>query len=82
VYPGQLGARFDAQLVDEPVAPVPVHGQRLGRATQPVQRQHQLGAQPLPGGVPLDQRGQLADQLGVPAQGQIGGHPVLDRADP
>ena len=51
---------------------------RFGLAPGPVQRQHQLAAQPLAQGMRLDQRLELADERSVAAERQVGFDPLLD----
>ncbi len=73
----QFAAGLHAQLVDQHAAGALVGGERLGLPPAAVQRQHELGVEPLPPRVVQRQLGQLTDQLGVPALGQAGVHPPL-----
>ena len=57
----------------------PVDLQRLGLARRAVEREHQLAAQPLAQRVLGDQRLQLADQVRVPAGGEVGVDALLER---
>ncbi len=67
----QLGARFDAELLDQLHPPDPVRVERLRPAPAPVPGQHQLGAQPLAQRVGVDEDGEVVDEFPVPAQGQL-----------
>ena len=69
VQPAQLRTRLAGRLL--------VDGERVGRPAGPGQGEHQLGAQPFPGGMFGHQRAQLADQVGVPPGGQLGVDAVL-----
>ena len=73
---------LDAELVGEQPAELAVDLQRVRLAARAVQRQHQPGAQPLPQRVGSGQLLQLADQLAVPAEGQVGVDPVLQGGQP
>ncbi len=75
----QRRARLDPQLVDEHASGGLVGGQRLGLASRPVEREHQLAAQALAEGVLGRQRVELRDQRGVPAEREVGVDPHLDR---
>ena len=75
----QRRARLDSQLVDERAPGGLVGGQRLGLAPRPVEREHQLAAQPLAKGVLGRQRVELCDERGVPAESEVGVDPHLDR---
>ena len=77
----QLGARLDPELVERGPR-VAVRLQRLRLPARAVQREHQLAAQPLAMRMLRDQRLQLADELGVPAQRQVGLDPLLERRQP
>ena len=75
----QLAARFDAQAADERVARVPVGGERLGLAAGAVQREHVLAPEALPERLGGDEGLELADQLRVAAEGEVGLDPLLER---
>ena len=47
--------------------------QRVGLAAGPVEGDHQVGAQPLAKGMLGDEGAHLADEVGVPPAGQLGG---------
>jgi hypothetical protein len=78
----QVGSRLDAQLLDQSRSGPLVGAQRVGLATRPVQSGHQLTPEPLPPGMPADQRLELANQFRIGAAGQVGGYPVLHRREP
>ena len=82
VQPPQLGARLDADLLDERRARVAVGGERLRLAAVAVQREHPLGVQVLAQRMLGDQRVELADHLGVPAGREVGVDGRLRRAQP
>jgi hypothetical protein len=77
----QVVARVAAQLVGEPGAQRLVGVQCVGAAVGPVQGGHVLAGEPLPQRVRRDGRRQLGDQLGVPAQLQLGVEAGLEQAD-
>jgi hypothetical protein len=74
----ELLARLDAQLVDERPARILVRLEGLGLAPRAVEREHQLGAQPLSKRMVADQRFELADHLRVVAERQLGLDALLD----
>ena len=78
----QRPARLQAQLLPQQLARLPVHRQRVSLPAGPIQREHQLPAQPLLQRVGGDQRLDLPDQLTVGSQRQIGLDPVLQRRQP
>ena len=85
----QLRAGLDAQLLDEDATGVGERGQRLRLPPGPVQRQHQLPAEPLPERVRADQLRQLPGRLGRPAELEQdvdvllgGGQPLLAEPGP
>ena len=78
----QLGARLDAELVDERLPRRRVHLERLGLPPGPVEREHQLRARALAKRVRSDERLELADELGVAAEGEVGVDPLLERREP
>ncbi len=61
-------AGLDPQLVDHGPPGLPVNLQRLGGAVAAVQGEHQLAAQSFAQRELLDELGELADQLVMPAQ--------------
>ena len=76
---GELLARLEPELVDERRARVAVRRERLGLAARAVQRQHQLPGEPLAQRVVADGRRELADELGVPAVGELALEAALER---
>jgi hypothetical protein len=82
VQPAQVGARLAADLLDQPVAQLLIHPQRIGLPIVAVQREHQLPGQALAQRVGRDGRGQLRDQVGVQAQAELGVEEVLQQAGP
>ena len=72
-------ARLDPQLFDEGATRVPVDVERLGLTSRPVEREHQLGTQPLAEGMFESERFELRGQLGVLAERELGLDPVLER---
>jgi hypothetical protein len=82
VQRAQLGARLDAQLGGQRPARGLVRVQRLGLPPAPVQRDHQQPAQRLAERVLAAQRGQLADDHGVPPQSEVGLDPRLQDGEP
>jgi hypothetical protein len=77
--PLELGPGLDAQLLDQPLACPGKGRQRVGLPPAAVQRGHELRPQPLPQRVGVGQLPQLAHQLGVPAQREIGLDAALQR---
>jgi hypothetical protein len=73
-------AGFDPELLDEHLARLPVGLERLRLAVAAVESEDLLLAQALAQGVLADKRLQLADELGVPAERELGLDPLLDRA--
>ena len=76
----QLSAGLDAELVDEHLAGRAVDLKRLGLAAATVQAEHQLAAEPLAERVLLDESLQLADELAVAAEREVGLDALLQRA--
>ncbi len=72
----QLAARLDAELLDEPAAGRLVDLQRVGLAAGAVEGEHELAAQALLQRVLGGERFQLADQLGVLAEREVGLDPL------
>ena len=80
--PLQSGPRFQAELADQDLAGRPVGAERFGLPPAAVQGEHQLPVQALAQRVHRDQRLELADDVGVTAQRQVGLDPVFGRAEP
>ncbi|HKH04261.1 MAG TPA: hypothetical protein VKA65_03790 [Acidimicrobiales bacterium] len=74
----QLGPGVDAQLLGEGGPGLAERGEGVGLAAGPVQGQHQLAPQPLAQRLLLDQRRQLAGQLAVAPEGEVGLDAVLE----
>ena len=72
-------ARLDPQLLDQCPAPVLVGLQRVGLPVAAVQGEHQLCPKALAVGVLGDQRLELADHVGVPAERELGLDQLLER---
>ena len=67
VHPAQRGLGIDAQLVDEPVAHLPVGVERVGLPAAAVLGEHQLPGQAFVERMGVQRRGELAEQLRVPS---------------
>jgi hypothetical protein len=78
----QLLTGLDAQLPNEDAAGVGERAQRLGLPPAPVQRQHQLPAEPLSERVLPSHLGQLRGRLGGPAEFEQDVEVLLDRGQP
>ena len=78
----QRRAGLEAELLDHDPAPVAVGVERLRLPSAAVQRQHQEGSGPLAQRVPADERLQLAHDLGMAAEGQIGLDALLQGDQP
>ena len=76
----QAWPRLDPELVDEPCPRGLEGGERLRLAARPVEREHQLAAQPLAQRVLRDERLELGDELGVPTEREVGLDPPLERS--
>ena len=63
--PLQLGARLDAQLVDEPISSLLVDLERLHLAARAIEREHQLPARGLAQRVLAHERLELPDDVAV-----------------
>ena len=72
-------AGLDPELLGEDPAPLVVDGERVGLTAGPVEREHELAAQPLAQRMRADERVELGDQLGVPPERELGLDPRLDR---
>ena len=77
----QLRARVDAELLDQDPAPLLIGLERLGLASRAVERDHQLPARPLAQRILGDKRLELADDLRVSPQREIGLDALLDRRE-
>ena len=78
----ELRPGLDAEVVGELLARLAVGVERLGLAAAAVEGEHQLPGEPLARRVLGDQLPQLADELGVPAGGQVGLDARLQRGQP
>jgi hypothetical protein len=77
----QLRARLDAEVARELLACVLVGVERLRLAPAAVEREHQLGDEPLAGRMLGDEPAQLRDELGVTAGSGIGLDARLQRGE-
>ena len=68
----QERARLDAERVDERLATQPIRLERLRLSARPVEREHQLAAEALPQRMLADERLEIADELAVTAEGELG----------
>ena len=75
----ERSARVEAELGGENPAPLRERLERLGLAAAPVERDHQLSSEPLAERLTTDALLELADELGVPPEGQVGLDPILER---
>ena len=75
------GRRLEPELVAQPVAEVVRGAQRLGLPARAVEREHQLAAEPLAQRMIDEERFELADDLFVVADPQLGVDARLDRDD-
>jgi hypothetical protein len=78
----KLAGRLQAELLGERASRVPVARKRVGLTTRAVQREHELRAQALAGGVLPGERLELRDQSGVAAKRQVGLDALLERCLP
>ena len=78
----QRGGRLDPELLDERLPSLPIDGQRVGLPARPVEREHQLLAEPLAEGMGSDELLQLADELRMSAQREVRVDPPFDRREP
>ena len=74
-------ARLEAELVDQRSPRTLVHGERVRLSSRAVEREHQLRAEPLPERLLRDQLLELADELAVSAEREIGVDPVFERRE-
>ena len=77
----QLGARLDAELVDEMGAGALEGSQRLGLPPGSVEGEHELAPEPLPQRMVPDQGFELCHQLPGSAQGEVGFDSGFDGGD-
>ena len=77
----QFAPGLDAELLHQKLTPGAVRLERLGLATRAVEREHQLCAQP-PRRVLRDQPLKLADDIGMPAESEVGLDSLLECAQP
>ena len=70
------------ELSTSAVAAGPVDLERVGLAARAVEREHQLAAQPLAQRVLVDERFELADELRVAAERELGLGALLDEREP
>ena len=75
-------ARIHAELVEQPLAQVAQHAQRIRLSARAVERDGKTHAGALAQRVGGDELGQLVDRAVVEAEGQLGLYPVLDGAEP
>ena len=75
-------ARIDAELVEKNLSTVPIDLECLSLTTRSVEREHQLAADTFSERVVLHQRLQLARELAVAAECEIGVDAVLDGGKP
>src|SRR5262249_58424779 len=78
----QCRARCDAELLVELRPRVLVRSERIGLPAGPVESEHQLLAESLAERVTLDERRDLADELDVPAQLEVGVDAILEPTPP
>ena len=78
----QALARLEPELLVEQAARLLVRVERLGLATRPVEREHELAADALAKRVPGDETFQLGRDRGVTAECELGLDPLLDRRQP
>jgi hypothetical protein len=80
--PAQACPGVHAELVGQVPAGSPVRLEGVGLPAGPVQREHQLGVQPLPKRVSADQRVELLDELATTPRVQVGVDAVLQGGQP
>jgi hypothetical protein len=78
----QLLAWLYTKFVDEQAARVRIDRQRLDLPAGPVERQHQLSAEPLPVRIRIDQRLQIAGDSGLVPEGKVRIDPRFQRSQP
>src|SRR5262249_61268730 len=75
----ERASRLDAELLDEGAPSPSVRSERVGLPTASIQREHQLGVQPLPQRVLGGESFELADDEGGSAECKIGVESLLQR---
>ena len=78
----QLGARLETQILGEGAVRRAVRVQRVRLSARSVERQHELPAQPLSERVLADEILELADELGVAPDREVGVDAGLDGGEP
>ena len=81
VHAAQERARLEAQLRDEQLAALAVGLERLRLPARAVEGEHQLGAQPLSQRMRVDERLELADELGVRTDRELRLGALLDERE-
>ena len=77
----EIGRWFDPELVDENASRLVVGLERLGLAAGPVQRQHELGPEPLAERMKHGQLLELTNHIEVTGERQIGVKPLLEHRE-
>ena len=80
--PAQVLAGLEPELLVEQPAAGLVDGERVRLAPAAVQGEHQLAAQPLAERMSADEPLQLRDELGLPAELEVGVDALLERGEP
>ena len=75
-------ARLDPQLFDEGSSRVAVNLERLAHPAAAVEREHQLGPEPLAQWMLRDQPPELRHEVHVAAQRELALQPILERGEP
>ena len=75
-------ARLEAELLSERTATLLVGAQRFGLSSRPVEREHELSAQPLSKRLLGDELLELDDELVVAPEREIGFDPLFQRCEP
>jgi hypothetical protein len=75
----QRGARLESELRIESLAHVAENVERLGLASAAIEREHQLAAEAFAEGMLGGQGSQLADELGVSSELEVGVNALLER---
>ena len=78
----QLSRGFDPELLHQQLACIAIRLQRVGLAARAVEGQHELPAKALAEGMLGDEALELGDEVGRPAQLEIGVDPALERGEP
>ncbi len=78
----QGAAWLDPELVHEGSSRLLVGVEGFALTPTAVQREHELTAQPLAQGLLRDQGLELTDEVGVPAEREVGLDPLFERNDP